>query len=304
MTEAPLEVLKILITGISGMLGVDLYQTLREKYEVVGFDLQEFPSVSFLPPPVQRGDITRIDEVKRAFHELTPDLVVHTAAYTDVDGCEKNLDKAYKVNALGTQNVCLASQELNVPLIYISTDFVFDGKKDSPYLEFDQPHPISIYGRSKLVGEKYVRTLLHRYFIVRTSWLYGYYGRNFVETILQLANQKKELRVVSDQVGCPTYTRDLSRKIKELLSTKSYGVYHITNSGSCSWYEFAREILKLAGIKGAQLKSITSEELDRPAPRPRFSVLENYCLRRALGKCMREWQEALRDYMLERSSNT
>ena len=296
--------MKVLITGISGMLGVDLYQTLREKYEVVGFDIKDFPSTSFLPPPVQRGDITRIDEVKRAFHELTPDLVVHTAAYTDVDGCEKNPDKAYKVNALGTRNVCLACQDLNIPVIYISTDFVFDGKKDSPYLEFDQPHPISIYGRSKLAGEEYIKTLLNKYFIVRTSWLYGYYGRNFVETILQLASQKKELKVVNDQVGSPTYTRDLSEKIKELLPTELYGVYHITNSGSCSWYEFAREILKLADIKGAQLKSITSEELSRPAPRPRFSVLENYCLKLTLRNSMRDWKEALRDYMLERGSNT
>lgn len=295
--------MKVLITGISGMLGVDLCQTLREEHEVMGFDIKEFPSTSFLPPPVQRGDITRIDEVKRAFHELTPDLVVHTAAYTDVDGCEKNPDKAYKVNALGTQNVCLASQELNIPVIYISTDFVFDGNKDSPYLEFDQPHPISIYGRSKLAGEEYVKTLLNRYFIVRTSWLYGHYGRNFVKTILQLANQKKELRMVNDQVGSPTYTRDLSRKIKELLSTKLYGMYHITNSGSCSWYEFAREILKLAGIKGVKPKPITSEELDRPAPRPRFSVLENYCLRLALGNSMRDWKEALKDYIkMDRAS--
>ncbi|TET46627.1 dTDP-4-dehydrorhamnose reductase, partial [Candidatus Aerophobetes bacterium] len=167
----------------------------------------------------------------------------------------------------------------------------------SPYLEFDQPHPISIYGKSKLAGENYVRTLLNRYFIVRTSWLYGYYGRNFVKTILQLASREKELKVVNDQVGSPTYTRDLSEKIKELLPTELYGVYHITNSGNCSWYEFAREILKLADIKRVELKPVTSEELSRPAPRPRFSVLENYCLRLALGKSMRDWKEALKDYI-------
>ncbi len=294
--------MKVLITGISGMLGVDLCQTLKEKHEVVGFDLKEFPSISFCPP-VQRGDITKIDEVKEAFDEFAPQMVIHAAAYTDVDGCEKDPDKAYKVNTLGTQNVCLASQEPNIPIIYISTDFVFDGNKDSPYLEFDQPRPISIYGRSKLAGEEYVKTLLNKYFVVRTSWLYGHYGRNFVETMLQLASQKKELKVVNNQVGSPTYTRDLSRKIKELLPTELYGIYHITNSGSCSWYEFAREILKLAGIKGAQLKPITSEELDRPASRPRFSVLENYCLRLALGNSMRDWQEALRDYIkMDRAS--
>ena len=296
--------MKILITGISGMLGVDLCQALMEEYEVVGFDLKEFPSASFSSAPlVQRGDITRINEVKRAFNELAPQMVVHAAAYTDVDGCERDQDRAYKVNALGTQNVCLVSQDLNIPVTYISTDFVFDGNKDSPYLEFDQPHPISIYGKSKLAGEEYVKTLLNKYLVVRTSWLYGYYGRNFVKTILQSAGRKKELRVVNDQVGSPTYTRDLSRKIKELLLTKLYGIYHITNSGSCSWYEFAREILKLSGIKGVELKPITSEELDRPAPRPRFSVLENYCLRLTLGNSVRNWKEALRDYIrMDRAS--
>jgi len=289
--------LKILITGISGMLGVDLYQTLRKDYEVVGFDLKEFPPTSFSPPLVQRGDITSIDEVKRAFSELTLQMVVHAAAYTDVDGCEKNPDKAHEINALGTQNVCLVCQDLDVPVTYISTDFVFDGSKNSPYLESDQPHPISIYGSSKLAGERYVKSLLERYFIVRSSWLYGLYGKNFAETILKLAEEKEELAVVDDQVGSPTYTRDLSRKIKELLLTKLYGVYHITNSGSCSWYEFAREILKLGGIKGVELKPITSEELSRPARRPRFSVLKNYRLREILGDSMRDWREALRDYI-------
>jgi len=279
------------------MLGVDLYQTLRKDYEVVGFDLKEFPPTSFSPPLVQRGDITSIDEVKRAFSELTLQMVVHAAAYTDVDGCEKNPDKAHEINALGTQNVCLVCQDLDVPVTYISTDFVFDGSKNSPYLESDQPHPISIYGSSKLAGERYVKSLLERYFIVRSSWLYGLYGKNFAETILKLAEEKEELAVVDDQVGSPTYTRDLSRKIKELLLTKLYGVYHITNSGSCSWYEFAREILKLGGIKGVELKPITSEELSRPARRPRFSVLKNYRLREILGDSMRDWREALRDYI-------
>jgi len=289
--------LKILVTGICGMLGADLYQTLREQHEVVGFDANEFPSTPFSPPPIQRGDITRIEEVKRAFTGLAPQMVVHTAAYTDVDGCEKNRDKAHNVNALGTENVCLASQDLGIPVMYISTDFVFDGRKDSPYLEEDEPRPINAYGRSKLAGEEYVRGLLKEYFLVRTSWLYGRYGKNFVDSILGLAREKKKLRVVSDQVGRPTYARDLSEKMKQLLSTKSYGIYHITNSGSCSWYEFAREILKLAGIKGVEVMPISSEELDRPAPRPRFSVLENCRLRLALGNSMRNWQEALSDYI-------
>ena len=274
--------LRILITGLSGMLGVDLCEILREEHEVVGFDLKEFPSVTFSSPLLRQGDITRIDEVREVFNEVLPQMVIHTAAYTDVDGCEKNPGRAHEINALGTKNVCLASRDLAIPVMYISTDFVFDGKKSTPYLESDEPHPMGAYGRSKLAGEKCVKTLLKQYFVV---------------TILRLAREKKELTVVDDQVFSPTYAKDLARKIGDLVLARSYGVYHITNSGNCSWYEFAEEILGVAGVKGVRVKPITSQELDRPAPRPKFSVLENYHLGQVLGSAMRDWKEALRDYM-------
>jgi len=292
--------LKVLITGISGMLGVDLYKTLREEYEVVGLDLKDFPSTSLSSPPLHKADITDGHGVRELFRQLAPDFVIHTAAYTDVDGCEKNPDRAHRVNALGTRNIALICQEKNIPLVYVSTDFVFDGKKNYPYAELDEPHPLNVYGRSKLAGENYIRSLLEGYFIVRTSWLYGQHGKNFVETILRLAEEKEVLTVVGDQVGSPTYSRDLAQEMKKLASGSSYGIYHITNSGSCNWYEFAREILKLAEIKGVKVKPITSKELNRPARRPQFSVLKSSSSRPGAGNTMRPWKEALKEYLEER----
>jgi dTDP-4-dehydrorhamnose reductase len=292
--------MKILITGISGMLGVDLYKTLREEYEVVGLDIKNFPSTSFPSPPLSKVDITDAHRLRKLFYQLAPDFVIHTAAYTDVDGCEKNPDRAHRVNALGTRNIALICQEKNIPLVYVSTDFVFNGKKNCPYTELDEPHPLNVYGRSKLAGENYVRSLLERYFIVRTSWLYGRHGKNFVETILKLAKEKEVLTVVGDQVGSSTYTKDLAQQMKKLVSGSSYGIYHITNSGSCSWYYFAEEILNLAGMRGVKVKPMTSKELHRPALRPQFSVLNHSSSGRGPEDTMRPWKEALKEYLEER----
>lgn len=289
--------MKVLITGISGMLGVDLYETLREECEVVGSDIKDFPSISLPSPPLHKVDITDGHGLRKLFCQLALDFVIHTAAYTDVDGCEENPDRAHMVNALGTQNIALICQKKNIPLVYVSTDFVFDGKKNCPYTELDEPHPLNVYGRSKLAGENYVRSLVERYFIVRTSWLYGRYGKNFVETILKLAEGKEELTVVDDQVGSPTYTKDLAHGMKRLLLSNSYGIYHITNSGSCSWYEFAKEILKLADIRRVKVRPINSEELARPARRPQFSVLNSSSSGRGAETIMRPWKEALKEYI-------
>ena len=292
--------MRILITGISGMLGVDLYETLREEYEVVGLDIKDFPSTSLSSPSLHKADITDGHGVRKLFYQLAPDFVIHTAAYTDVDGCEKHPDRAHRVNALGTRNIALICQKENIPLVYVSTDFVFDGKRNYPYAELDKPHPLNVYGRSKLAGENYVRSLLERYFIVRTSWLYGRHGKNFVEAILKLAKEKEVLTVVGDQVGSPTYTKDLAQQMKKLVSGSSYGIYHITNSGSCNWYEFAREILKLAEIKGVKVKPITSKELNRPTRRPQFSVLRSSGSGPGAGNTMRPWKKALKEYLEER----
>ncbi|MBA7471142.1 dTDP-4-dehydrorhamnose reductase [subsurface metagenome] len=277
-----------------------MYQILRDSYEIVGLDIKDFPCVIFPSPSLHKGDITNLRELRAVFHELNPDFVIHTAAYTDVDGCEKNPDRTHRVNALGTRNIALICQEKNIPLVYVSTDFVFDGKKNCPYTELDQSHPLNVYGRSKLAGENYVRSLLERYFIVRTSWLYGQHGKNFVEAILRLAKEKEVLTVVGDQVGSPTYTKDLAQEMKKLVSGSSYGIYHITNSGSCSWYNFAEEILKLAGIRGVKVKPITSKELNRPAPRPQFSVLRSSGSGPDAEDTMRPWKEALKEYLEER----
>jgi len=290
--------MRILITGISGMLGVDLYRILRDSYEIEGLDIKNFPSTSFSAPSLHKGDIINLPGLKAVFLKLNPDFVIHTAAYTDVDGCEKDPHGAHRVNALGTRNIALICQKKNIPLVYVSTDFVFDGKKNYPYTELDEPHPLNVYGRSKLAGENHIRSLLERYFIVRTSWLYGRYGKNFVETILKLCQEKQEITVVGDQVGCPTYTKDLAQNMKNLLSSSSYGIYHIANSGSCSWYHFAREILKLSGMRGVKVKPITSKELNRPALRPQFSVLKSSG--GGAEDNMRPWEEALKEYLEER----
>ncbi|HUW23671.1 MAG TPA: dTDP-4-dehydrorhamnose reductase, partial [bacterium] len=229
----------------------------------------------------------------------------HSAAYTDVDGCETNRDLAFRVNALGTRNIALACQRFDTELLYISTDFVFNGEKGEPYLEFDRPDPQSIYAKSKYWGELYIKSLLSRFYIVRSSWLFGKNGKNFVTTILKLAKQKKEIEVVNDQIGSPTYTKDLARAIAQLIGTERkdsttraslYGIWHITNSGQCSWYEFAREILQDSDVR---VKPITSEELNRPARRPKFSILENSIWKLQGWKSLRHWKEALKDYLKE-----
>ena len=294
--------MRILITGACGMLGRDLVEALSKEHGVTGLDIKgfRFPvyGLRFIV-----CDITDREETIKAICGARPEVVIHTAAYTDVDGCEKNPDLAYRVNGTGTQNVALASKESKAVMIYISTDFVFDGEKRRPYLESDRPNPLSIYGKSKLEGERHTSLLLDRYFIIRTSWLFGRHGRNFVDTILKLAGEKKELKVVNDQIGSPTYTKDLAQAISKLIPNSqllitNYGIYHISNSGSCSWYEFAREIIHASHIPHPpSLKPISSEELNRPAKRPKFSVLDNVRYIKTVGKSLRPWQEALKEYI-------
>ncbi|MCG2677619.1 dTDP-4-dehydrorhamnose reductase [bacterium] len=304
--------MRILITGACGMLGRDLVEALSKEHEVVGVDVKDpgswildLGSVEF-----SKLDITNEEEVMKAICDVKPEVVIHTAAYTDVDDCEKNEDLAYRINGTGAQNVALACKKCKAIMTYISTDFIFDGEKKEPYLENDKPNPLSVYGKSKLEGEKHISLLLDRYFIIRTSWLFGKHGKNFVNTILKLAKEKKELKVVNDQVGSPTYTKDLAHAIKHLLNLiqdlgsriqNLFGIYHISNSGSCSWYEFAQEILQVASrrsqVINIKIKPISSEELDRPAKRPKFSVLDKSRYIKTVGKSLRPWQEALREYL-------
>ncbi|MEW6189276.1 MAG: dTDP-4-dehydrorhamnose reductase [Actinomycetota bacterium] len=273
-----------MVTGAKGQLGADLIDVLGKAHRVFGFSHEDM-------------DVTDFARVTEVIGDLSPDMVIHAAAYTDVDGCELNPDKAFKVNALGTQNVAVACQKTTSIMLYISTDFVFDGRKTEPYTEFDTPNPISVYGSSKLAGERYVSSLLLRYFIVRTAWLYGKHGKNFVKTILRLAEEREELKVVNDQIGSPTYSLDLAQAIAKLINTEWYGIYHITNSGNCSWFDFARKILEYAGKKEVKVKPIGSVELNRPAKRPAFSVLRNYCLELRGLPALRNYEDALKEYL-------
>lgn len=287
--------MKILITGSSGMLGSALCQELVDAHEIVGLDVREAQGSGI--KGLIKCDITDQAGVAKTIAEISPDLVIHAAAYTDVDGCETCPDKAHEINAAGSRNVALACRRCEAVAVYISTDFVFDGRKNLPYLEQDEPRPLNIYGKSKLEGEKHFSSLLAKYFIVRSSWLFGQFGKNFVDTILKLAGENEKIKVVNDQIGSPAYSKDLARAIGSLIETSSYGFFHISNGGSCSWYEFARTILKYAGIQDVTVQPITSEELNRPAKRPRMSILDNTHYIQTVGKPLRLWSDALKEYL-------
>jgi dTDP-4-dehydrorhamnose reductase len=268
------------------MLGTALLPVLQKRHQVWGIDVQDC-------------DICDAGAIAAVVHTRQPELVIHLAAYTNVDGCEANPGIAEETNSLGTRNIATACAEVDAAMLYMSTDYVFDGTKAGAYREDDPPNPVSVYGRSKLLGEQHVRTLLKRYFITRTSWLYGPNGKNFVTTILKFAYQQKVLRVVDDQRGSPTYTRHLSLKIAELVETGVYGVYHTTGAGTCSWYEFARTILDFWPVEGAQVLAIATGESGRAARRPANSVLENGALKRTHLELMPHWQVALAEYLEE-----
>ncbi len=285
--------MKVLITGANGQLGSDLCGVL--------------PDIEVIPLTHADVEITDMNSVKAAFTRHRSDIVINTAAYVRVDDCETEQDKAFLVNALGARNVAVVAHELGAKLVHISTDYVFGGENDprtSSYTEFDFPIPPNVYGKSKLAGENLVRHLCIRHFIVRSSGLFGIAGAsgkggNFVETMLRLAKEKGELRVVNDQIFSPTYTKDLAQKITQLITTEYYGIFHITNKGACSWYEFTREILRLAGSKTPVIP-ITSDQYPQKAVRPHYSVLDNYHLRLLGMDDMRPWREALKDYMISK----
>ena len=287
--------MKVLVIGANGQLGSDLCKEI-EPSELVALTHSEI-------------EVTAMDPVQEVFKKYRPEIVINTAAFVRVDECESKVDECFLVNGIGARNVAVVAQEYGAKVVYISTDYVFGGEgvgRNIPFTEFESPIPLNILGKSKLAGENLVQHLCHRHFIVRTSGLFGIAGSsgkggNFVEAILHLAHERDELKVVSDQIFSPTYTKDLARKIAQLITTEYYGIFHITNKGACSWCEFATEILRLAGIK-IPVVPITSEEYPTPARRPRFSVLDNYHLRLLGMDDIRPWQEALRDYMGRRTS--
>lgn len=274
--------MKILITGSKGQLGHDLIRVMGTGHELFPFDLDL--------------DITDFSAVNAKVRDIKPELIINSAAYTDVDGCETNADTAYRVNAIGPQNLAIVAKSAGASLITISTDFVFDGAKETPYDEFDRPNPMSAYGRSKLAGEVLVRTITPDHYIIRTAWLYGREGHNFVKTMLWLAGERDSLTVVDDQIGSPTFSYDLAGRISELMTTGWYGTYHVTNSGAASWFEFAKAILAGAGLNPGIVKPMKSKDLNRPAPRPAYSVLRNYLTELRGLTPLRSYEDALRDY--------
>jgi dTDP-4-dehydrorhamnose reductase len=239
-----------------------------------------------------------VEHVISSFH---PDVIVHAAAYTNVDQAETDQKIALQVNETGTRHIADAAKQHHARLIHISTDYVFDGTKTTPYTEEDPPCPLGIYGETKLRAEQQVQHILENqdFLILRTAWLYGKHGKNFVSTILRLAQQHKTLRIVNDQTGSPTYTRDFARAISALLGKKAFGIVHLTNTGQCTWYEFTKTILDFAGITGVAVQPITAEELGRPAPRPGFSVLDTLKFTILTGQTIRHWKDGLREYLEE-----
>ncbi|MDA8218011.1 MAG: dTDP-4-dehydrorhamnose reductase [Dehalococcoidales bacterium] len=271
--------MRVLLAGCLGQLGRTIQEQWSAEHEMIVPSESEF-------------DITDWPTTARVVAEAAPDVVVNTAAYTDVDGCETNVELAYRVNALGPRNLAAACLQQGASLVQISTNCVFDGTATRPYLEFDPPNPISVYGWSKLAGDQAVQAVLPRHYIVRTAWLYSLHGRNFVKTILRLARERDKLSMVADEVSSPTFAGDLALALRELIRYPAYGVYHFTNSGACSRYEFAREILRLGGREDYPLEPISLRDYVRPSRPPLFSALHNFC-GEALGIAIRPWQEAL-----------
>jgi dTDP-4-dehydrorhamnose reductase len=283
---------RILVIGAKGMLGRDLVEILRSSSrvdqhldcEILGWDIEEIDIQE------EKNTVTKIES-------LRPNIVINIAAYTNVDGCESHDEKAFAINAEGMRHVALGALRCRAKVVYLSTDYIFDGKKREPYLEDDPPHPLSVYGRSKLRGEQYIQEMVEDALIVRTQWLYGKYGNNFVASVLRQAREKKVLSIVNDQVGSPTYTIDLSRAISVLIQCDARGVFHVANSDLCTWFAFGQEILKLSGMEGVRIVPISSEELGRPATRPLYSVLNTEKLKRETGMTLRPWSEALKEYL-------
>ena len=278
--------MKILITGSKGQLGLELVKQLKIKglYKIIDTDRDEL-------------DIVDIDNVNEFILSSKPDVVINCAAHTAVDLCETDIENAYKINAIGPRNLAIACEKIGAKFVQVSTDYVFDGNIYRPYREDDNTCPNSIYGSSKLMGENFTKEFCSRHFIVRTAWLYGD-GNNFVRTMLKLSETNKEINIVNDQFGSPTSTVDLAKAIIELIHTEHYGTYHGTCEGKCSWYDFAQKIFEISNID-IKVNPVTSEEYKRPAPRPAYSVLDNFMLKLVGLNSFRNWEDALIEYLNE-----
>ena len=285
------EINSILVVGAKGMLGFEVIAVLNDNHWKTKIDSCQIHAVD-----LEEIDITKIASVKNCFDSTRPQLVINCAAYTDVDGCETNRAIALAVNGDGPANLAQTCRERNAKLVHISTDFVFDGKKETPYLPDDPTDPLSVYGESKLAGETAVRKNLKDHIIIRTSWLFGQHGRNFVTTIRRLARERESLDVVNDQVGAPTYAVDLTQAIFHLVEVDAIGTFHFCNEGICSWYDFACEIVRQSNLS-SEVRPVDSDKFPRPAPRPARSVLDTAKYQQTTRQSIRPWQDALADYL-------
>lgn len=276
--------MRILILGHRGMLGSELLERLSADHDVIGKDIDDF-------------DIASEGDCRRIVAETGPDMVVNAAAYTDVDESEKERRLCFTVNSDGVKNVALACRPMGVKIVHFSTDYVFDGTKDTPYREEDMCRPLNVYGAAKLAGERNLQRYSKHYLMIRTAWLYGKQGKNFVKTVMTKAREIRKLEIVDDQRGSPTYAKDLADAVERLLTGQHTGIFHVTNRGACSWYEFTLKILAYAGINDVAVEPLSSVQLNRPAARPRNSRLDCTRFIEATGKTMRPWQLALGDFM-------
>lgn len=292
--------MKILITGSKGQLGNELQDIIRTGKAEIGEVSEEIKNSQVVALDVEDLDITNLDQVKKVLLEEKPDVVINCAAATNVDGCESNEDLAFKINTLGPRNLAMVCEELGAKIVQVSTDYVFSGVGTKPLTEYDLTAPYSVYGKTKLAGENFVKELSSKYYIVRTAWLYGYVGKNFVYTMANLGKTRESLTVVDDQRGNPTNANDLAYHILKLIQTEEYGIYHCTGKGECSWYEFASLIMELAN-RNCKVNPCTSEEYAKNNPasarRPEYSSLDNMMLRCTVGDEMRDWKDALKTFI-------
>lgn len=287
---------KIIVTGCNGQLGRAINKELGAtgKYEIVNTDVFQGEGITPL-------DITNVDAVLDLARTVKPSAIINCAAYTAVDKQESDIDLSYKINAIGPRNLAIASTEVGARLVHVSTDYVFDGAANKPYIEFDKTGPVSVYGKTKLAGEELVKQFAKEFFIIRTAWLYGD-GKNFVKTMLNLSENHDEVSVVKDQLGTPTSTKELAKAIHYLMGTDNYGTFHGTCEGDTNWADFTEEIFRLAGKKTKVNHVTTAEYLARntqAAPRPAFSILENYMFKLTSDFMFADWHDAIADYLRE-----
>lgn len=288
--------MKILITGAKGQLGNELITIIKNGEADIGKISEKISLSQIVAFDIDELDITNLRMVEKKLDYLKPDVVINCAAATNVDECESNEDNAFEINSIGPRNLAIGCEKIKAKLVQVSTDYVFSGSGNKPLKEYDLTAPYSVYGKSKLLGEQYVKQFCSKYFIVRTAWLYGYKGNNFVYTMIKLGKERDYISVVNDQVGNPTYANDLAYHILKLIVTEEYGIYHCTNNGECTWYDFAKMIIELCN-EHCKVKPCTSEEYKAIAKRPKYSALDNMMLRNTVGDEMRDWKEAIKSFI-------